>query len=230
MAEEITVKVYRYEPGSDEGPEYKTYHVPYEEGITVLEALMHINDNIGPISFRYECRFQSCGACGVMVNDKPVLACKQAAEAEIQVDPLPVFPVIKDLVVDHGSYYKKRAQLRPYIERTRLPAEFPEPISYETDLRYREYVDCIDCFLCQVACPVLKEKGTRFIGPALMTYIARFALDPRDELDRVRMALSEGLMECTLCGECEKVCPKGRRIMEVDIKRLRELAKLEGLI
>jgi len=227
----MTVHVHRFDPTKDNEPRYKSYKVPIEESMTVLDTLMYVNDNIEPIALRYECRFWDCGACGVMANGRPVLACKQAAQDGMKIGPLPIFPVIKDLVVDIGSYYRKRSQLRPFIERVRKPKEFPEPeVTYEVAQKYRQYVDCIDCLLCQVVCPVLKKPGTKFIGPALITYIARFAVDSRDELDRVTIALSEGLSECTLCGECNKVCPKGRNIAEVDIMRLRELAKERELM
>jgi len=231
MSKEITVRVFRFDPSTDNEAEHRTYQVPYEQGMTVLETLKHINDEIEPIAFRYECRFQSCGSCGVVVDGKPVLACKQVAQNDMTIDPLPIFPVIRDLVINTDSYYVKRRQLRPFLERTKPPKEFPEPeVTYEVDQRYREYVDCIDCLLCQVVCPVLKKPGTKFIGPALMTYLARFAVDPRDGLDRVAIALSEGLLECTLCGECNKVCPKGRNITEVDIMRLRRLSESRKLI
>jgi len=224
--EKIVVHVFRYDPTKDEQPKYKTYEIPYEDGMTVLEVLRYINDNIEPIAFRYECRFQSCGSCGLIVNGKPVLACKTVAQKEMKIEPLPIFPVIKDLVVDTSRYYEKLKQLRPYLERTKPPEKFPEPVvTYEVDKKYKEYVNCINCFLCQVVCPVLKKPNTKFIGPAFMTYLARFSEDPRDELDRVTIAISEGLMECTLCGECDKVCPKGRKITEVDIMRLRKIAE-----
>ena len=229
--EEITVRVFRYDPSQDSKPTYKTYQIPYEEGMTVLEVLKYIKDNIEPIAFRYECRFQSCGSCGVMVNGRPALACRQAAHNNMTIDPLTIFPVIKDLVVDTDSYYRKLSQLRPFLERTKPLKEFPEPeVTYEVDQKYREYVDCINCFLCQVVCPVLKKTGTKFIGPLFMTHLARFVHDPRDELNRLTIAISEGLLECTLCGECDEICPKGRRITEVDITRLRKLAESRKLV
>jgi succinate dehydrogenase/fumarate reductase iron-sulfur protein len=231
MSREIVVHVFRFDPCRDGEPKYKTYKVPYEEGMTVLEALKYINDNIEPIAFRYECRFQSCGSCGVMVNDYPVLACKQVVKDGMKIGPLPIYPVIKDLVVDTSSYYTKLRQLRPFLERTKPPKEFPElSLTYEVDKKYKEYINCINCHLCQAVCPVLKKPYTKFAGPALLTYLARFSQDPRDELDRVTIALSEGLMECTLCGKCDKVCPKGRKITEVDIMRLRKLAESQKLI
>lgn len=225
LKEKISLRVSRFDPSVDGEPRYVTYQVQYEDGMTVLEALMWINDNIEPIAFRYECRYWSCGSCGVMANDYPVLACKQIAKDGMKIDPLPIYPVIKDLVVDKEHYYVKRRQLRPFLERTKPLKAFPEPqVTYEVDQKYRQYVDCMDCLLCQVVCPVLKKEKTKFAGPALMTYLARFSQDPRDELDRVTIALSEGLRECTLCGECDKVCPRNRKITEVDIKRLLELA------
>jgi len=225
--EKISVQIFRYDPTKDNEPKYEKFEVPYEDGLTVLEVLRYIYDNHTPIAFRYECRFQECGSCGVMVNGKPVLACKAKAEKEMKIEPLPGFPVIRDLVVDFDSFYQKRIKFRPFLERTKpLTKELPEPLSYETDIKYKQYVDCIECFLCQVACPVLKEPGTHFAGPLFMNYLARFSQDPRDELDRVKIAVSEGLFECTLCGECDKVCPKGRKITEVVIKKLRQAAKV----
>jgi len=229
-SEKISLRVFRFDPNKDNKPRYETYAVPNQGKMTVLDALMWINDSIEPIGFRYECRFWSCGSCGVIANGYPILACKHVAENGMTVDPLPIYPMIKDLVVDTSQYNTKRRQLRPFLERTKPLKPFPEPeVTYEVDQKYREYVDCIDCLLCQVVCPVLKKPGTKFAGPALMTYLARFSQDPRDELDRVIIALSEGLMECTLCGKCDKVCPKGRKITEVDIMRLMRPAKQRKL-
>lgn len=223
--DKISVKIFRYDPSIDQEPRYEEYQIPYRKNMTVLDTLRYINENIEPIAFRYECRYGTCGSCAVMFNGKPVLACQKRAEDDMRLDPLPIFPVIKDLVVDDTSYYEKRQQLRPYLDRTKPPKEFPEEeVTYELDQIFKEYVECIDCHLCEVVCPVLGKEG--FIGPALMTYMAWFAQDPRDETDRVNIALAEGLEVCTNCGKCDEICPKNVQPME-KIERLRNMSKNE---
>lgn len=116
MDNKLEVSIFRYDPGQDFGPRYEKYEVPWKEGMNTLEVLKFVYDNYAPIAFRYGCRIKICGICGVMVNNKPVLACKEQAQAVMTIEPLPVLPVVKDLLIDYDAYYEKRSKIRPFID------------------------------------------------------------------------------------------------------------------
>ena len=201
----VKLRVFRYTPNEDQEPRYETYEVPYKGGLTLLEALEYIYENYEPIAFRRECRIFKCGSCAVMLNGKPVLACKkkigeEELEKELTVEPLKGFPVVKDLVVDYKPLIMKWMKLRPFIERHEPIKDIPCKVRPTQYLEQKDYMRCINCYACNTVCePFLEGK---FAGPALMITLSRLALDDRDEADRVLEAISEGLHECTNCKKC----------------------------
>lgn len=215
MENKLEVSIFRYDPGEDFGPRYEKYEVPFKEGITVLEVLKYIYDNYAPISFRYGCRIKVCGTCAVMVNNKPVLACKEKAQKVMTIEPLPILPVVKDLVFDFDTYFENRVKIRPYIEPPKMTIEMPRSLSYEVVNKYRECEICIECLICDAACPVLRESPQKFAGPSVMLEIARLFREPQDDGDRIKLAMSEGLLNCDLCGKCSEVCPAGIKVHEI---------------
>jgi succinate dehydrogenase/fumarate reductase iron-sulfur protein len=98
---DFTVKVYRFDPTVDKKPRYQSYAVPFENGLSVLNILQYISDNIDPsLSFYYSCRIGKCNGCLMTVNGKSARVCTQPAEKQMTIEPLRGFKVIKDLVVD----------------------------------------------------------------------------------------------------------------------------------
>jgi len=209
------VSIFRYDPTEDVRPRYEKYDVPYREGMMVLEVLKYIYDHYAPISFRYGCRIKACGTCAVMVNNRPVLACKEKAQKVMTIEPLPILPVVKDLVFDFDAYFDKRVKIRPFIEPPKATIEMPRPLSYEVVNKYRECEICIECLICDAACPVVLKSPHQFAGPSIMLEIARLYREPQDDGDRIGLAISEGLLHCDLCGKCSEVCPVGIRVHEV---------------
>ena len=224
MDNKLEVSIFRYDPGQDFGPRYEKYEVPWKEGMNTLEVLKFVYDNYAPIAFRYGCRIKICGICGVMVNNKPVLACKEQAQAVMTIEPLPVLPVIKDLLIDYDAYYEKRSKIRPFIDPPRSSIDMPRSLSYEEVSKYRECEICTECLLCDAACPVLRESPHKFAGPSMMLEIARLFREPQDNGDRIRLAASEGLLNCDLCGKCTEVCPAEIKVHEI-LGELQQLAK-----
>src|ERR687887_834036 len=105
----ITLNVTRYRPGKDSAPTLQSYTVPYRQDWVVLDALNHIKDHIdGTLSYRWSCRMGVCGSCGMMVNGEPKLTCEafltDYAPGPVRVEPLANFPLIRDLVVEIGSF------------------------------------------------------------------------------------------------------------------------------
>lgn len=107
MTDHATVKIFRFDPAVDKEPRYESYEVPYEywSGVKVIDTIRYIYEKFAPgLSFREPCRQQVCGACTMLVNKKPVLACDTFSEEEMIIEPIPNRPILKDLVTDfHGE-------------------------------------------------------------------------------------------------------------------------------
>ena len=216
---EITVKVYRYNPGEDAEPYFETYTVNVNEGARVLHVLHAIHDEVDPtLAYRYSCGSGQCGSCAVRVNGEPVLACMEEARNNITIEPLNL-SVKKDLVVDLVPALETIASLRP-SEESRLPTK--SDIDAIKPLR-----SCIECLSCVSVCPAMDV--TKFLGPTAMRQEMRLALDPRNIDDRITAAVQEGLFTCTSCQACWKVCPKEIEIPGKAIEKLRSLANKKGL-
>jgi succinate dehydrogenase/fumarate reductase iron-sulfur protein len=224
MENKLEVSIFRYDPGADDKPRYEKYEVPHEEGMNVLEVLKYVYDNYAPIAFRYGCRIKLCGYCGVMVNNKPVLACKEKAQKVMTIEPLPVQPVVKDLVIDFDPYFEKRAKLRPFVEAPDTQVEMPRSLSYEVVNKYRECEICMECLICDAACPVFRQSRHQFAGPSTLLDVARLLREPRDHGNRTALMIAEGLLNCDLCGDCTRACPVGIKIDAI-LKELQEAAR-----
>jgi len=216
---EITVKVYRYNPGEDAEPYFETYTVNVNEGARVLHVLHAIHDEVDPtLAYRYSCGSGQCGSCAVRVDGEPVLACMEEARNNITIEPLNL-SVKKDLVVDLVPTLETIASLKP-SEASRLPTK--SDIDAIKPLR-----SCIECLSCVSVCPAMDV--TKFLGPTAMRQEMRLALDPRNIDDRITAAVQEGLFTCTSCQACWKVCPKEIEIPGKAIEKLRSLANKKGL-
>ena len=119
---QINFHITRYNPESDRAPYVKTYTIPVREGMTVLDGLHYIKDNVdATLAWRYSCRMGVCGSCGMMLNGRPTLACNtqilHIADTDLTVAPLPNFDIIRDLVPDLLTMFDKHRSLKPYIVR-----------------------------------------------------------------------------------------------------------------
>jgi succinate dehydrogenase/fumarate reductase iron-sulfur protein len=234
MSEKVIAKVLKYDPSEDAKPEYRTYEVSWRRHLTVLEVLRYINDEVEPLSFRYSCRRMSggehrCGICGIMVNEKPVCACNTLANpGEIIIEPLKGFPVIKDLVIDRSKYTQR--MLRAEVGLRRIsPMKSWEKVPKEVSDMMIDWEICKECLLCYAVCPLIPNDFADFAGPAIMLKIALRFFDPRDEADRLKQAVFEGLWKCQLCEKCTEVCPQNLRPLQDAIIPMREAAKAAGL-
>ncbi|MDV2478901.1 MAG: succinate dehydrogenase/fumarate reductase iron-sulfur subunit [bacterium] len=213
----ITMKVTRFRPEQEEAPTEQDYEFEFPDDWVVLDALNHIKDQMdGTLSFRWSCRMGICGSCGMMVNGEPKLTCaaflRDYHPAEIRVEPLAYFPIIRDLVIDMTDFMDKLKAVTPWIIREEeKPLEEGEYLQTPEELaEYKQFSMCINCMLCYSACPVYGLESD-FIGPAAIALAHRYNLDSRDEGQEARqqvVASSEGIWECTLVGECTEVCPK----------------------
>ena len=220
IGETVCLTVEKYDPSRDSAPRLDTYLVPCTREMRVLEALDHVVEELGEsLSYQWFCGVKKCGMCGVMVNGRQTLACWEPVQREMVVRPLAGFPVVRDLVVDRSGYFENVQALEPWMQRKRPYGGFPEAITGAGLAAAADTMHCIECLLCVSACPA---NGERFMGPAPMVQLARFALDPRDEADRAATALAPGGIEhCVGCRQCSHVCPAGISVFEGAIEGLK---------
>ena len=230
----ITLTVARYRPEQEAEPSRQSYTIPYREDMVVLDALNYIKHYVdGSLSFRWSCRMGICGSCGMNVNGTPTLTCEAFLRnfypREIVVEPLPNFPVIRDLVIDMSDFMHKLSAVKPWIIREHeKPLSAGEYLQTEEQIdAYHQYSACINCMLCYAACPVYALEP-EFLGPAAIALARRYNLDSRDQgkIERLRvLATSEGIWDCTFVGECSVVCPKN-----VDPAKAIQQSKLDTTI
>lgn len=213
--------------GDSSGGTEEKYEVPVEEGMVVLDALHYIQANYdGDLAVRWNCKAAKCGSCSAEINGKPKLTCKtridEFKEGEpITVYPLKTFPVIKDLVTDVSWNYEVSKKIQPF-----KPAENTNWIMYQEDIeRSQEFRKCIECFLCQNVCHVLRNhnKKNEFYGPRSMIKIAELEMHPLDTADRTEVLRNEGgVGYCNITKCCTEVCPENIHITDNAIIPLKE--------
>jgi succinate dehydrogenase / fumarate reductase iron-sulfur subunit len=203
------------------------YAVATEEGMVVLDAMREIQrTQAADLAIRWNCKAAKCGSCSAEVNGRPCLMCKTRLDAlpqdePIVVEPLRAFPVIRDLVADVSWNYEVN-KLIPAFQ----PREGVEWRMGQQDVdRVAEFRKCIECFLCQDVCHVLREhdlKG-RYFGPRFMVRIAALEMHPLDAGDRTELlAGAGGLGLCNITKCCGDVCPEGITITDNAIIPLKE--------
>ncbi len=218
-AREIVFHVRRYTPGKDGRPHIASFRVPVRSGMTVLEGLHYIKENLDQsLAWRYSCRMGVCGSCGMLLNGQPMLACNtqimDIADTALTVGPLPNFEIIRDLVPDLTGMFEKHRSLMPFIGREEAELNNPLGEYYQTpeDLEhYLQFSFCIKCGCCMAACPTL-ATDVRYLGPMPLAQAYRYSNDTRDSAARERAEVagsSHGAFRCHYAGECSRACPKG---------------------
>jgi fumarate reductase (CoM/CoB) subunit B len=226
VGEIITVRVRR---SGDAGR--AEFRVPYQKWMRVLDALNWIAENDAPdLAYRWLCGSKMCGTCAVRMNGREVLACWEAVEPDMTIEPLRNMPVIRDLVVDRAPLDRKIAVLEPWIERSAPYAGFPEPLNHKDIKNASKALDCIGCMCCYSACPVIGLGDlTDFAGPAPLVQLGQTALDPRNDSAKVARSLKlTGIFNCVSCYKCEEVCPASIPIVTQVIEPLK--AKAAALV
>ncbi|MBI4020042.1 MAG: 2Fe-2S iron-sulfur cluster binding domain-containing protein [Candidatus Aenigmarchaeota archaeon] len=212
---EIKVKVFRSEAG------FREYDVPYTERMRILDLLFYIQRNLeGSLAFRWNCREGICGSCAMRVNGRPVLACKEEVKGnEITVEPLKVFPVVKDLVTDRAEIYIKEKTLQLHFIGEKSGGFYK--ISEAEIKRASEFRKCIDCLICHDVCHANREK-LDYTGPRNLVKVMAQQLHPRNTLDRVPLLEGAGVNFCNVTRCCQQVCPQEIHITTNGIIPLKE--------
>lgn len=222
---EVTLRVFRGDATNGGGE--KEYKIPVGEGMVVLDALHYIQANFdGDLAVRWNCKAAKCGSCSAEVNGKPSLTCKTRIDSlpqgePITVYPIKAFPLIKDLVTDVSWNYRAKKKIPPFT-----PAKDTDWIMYQEDIdRIQEFRKCIECFLCQNVCHILRNhhKHNVFFGPRLLIRFAELEMHPKDTLDRRELMRAEaGIGYCNITKCCTEVCPEDIHITDNGIIPLKE--------
>ncbi|MCX8116999.1 MAG: succinate dehydrogenase iron-sulfur subunit [Desulfobacterota bacterium] len=213
----LKLKVFRFDPSKDRQPWYRTYEVEADPMDRLLDCLNRIRWEQDPtLSFRMSCGHGVCGSDAMKINGICGLACQKLVRdlgGEVLIEPLPVFRVIKDLVVDLDPFFEKYASVRPYlIVRTPPPEDSERRQSPEEHRLFEEALRCILCACCTAACPVNQSPETAdYVGPAALVRAFRYLFDSRDEgtEERLRLLDQEKMVwGCRTHWKCTEVCPK----------------------
>jgi succinate dehydrogenase / fumarate reductase iron-sulfur subunit len=221
---EATLNVFRGNSESGSSVEYK---VPIAPGMVVLDALHYIQGHLSPdLAVRWNCKAGKCGSCSAEVNGRPRLTCKTRMDTlpldqPIVIRPMKSFPVIKDLVTDVSWNYKVNKKIPPFQPRPGAEWKF-----FQEDVdRVQEFRKCIECFLCQNVCHVLREhdQHEQFAGPRFFVRVAGLEMHPLDGVSRTKLLRDElGLGLCNITKCCTEVCPEEIRITDNAIIPLKE--------
>ncbi len=238
---ERSIKVFRYDPKQGGPGHFDSYtlKIQDETTTTILDVLLRIQrEQDSTLSFRFACRVNMCGSCGMVINGKEGLACKTNVSnipqgREITLRPLNYFPVIKDLVVDMEPFFKKYEEAMPYFEPKE---ESSEPAIVRPDSKERQAIgmstDCIACGCCVSSCTMCHyHEG--YAGPAALNRAFTLLADKRDGLFEERLnAVLASCYNCRTEFNCTEVCPKGisgtraiKYIQRLALKHIKEKPK-----
>jgi len=227
--QKVTLRVYR---GDAESGELQDYTVEVSEGMVVLDAVHQIQATQAPdLACRWNCKAGKCGSCSAEINGKPRLMCmtrmvdaiKAAEGGPILVKPMKTFPHIKDLVTDVSQNYRNNKKITPFRPAPKGPDGEWKIFQYEID-RAQEFRKCIECYLCQDVCHVLRDHHEfSFAGPRYMVRAAGLEMHPADQGDRIDQLKEElGIGYCNITKCCTEVCPEGIHITDNAIIPLKE--------
>ncbi len=223
-----TFRIWRGDPA---GGRFQDYATEVAEGMVVLDAIHRIQAaQANDLAVRWNCKAGKCGSCSAEVNGMPRLMCMTRLsdlplDKPVVVEPMKAFPLVKDLVTDVSWNYEVKKAIKPFKPR---PPDAPDGtwrMSQSDVDRVQEFRKCIECFLCQDVCHVLRDHRLHrsFIGPRFLVYAAALEmhpLDAEDRLDDLRSAHGIGYCNITKC--CTKVCPESITITDNAIIPLKE--------
>ncbi len=219
-------RIYR---GDAAGGELTPYTTQVEPGMVVLDAVHRIQaENAGDMAVRWNCKAGKCGSCSAEVNGKPRLMCMTRLDTlpagkPITIEPMRRFPLVKDLVADVSWNYEVNKRIRPFKPRPRAPDGKHRMLQKDVD-RIQEFRKCIECYLCQDVCHVLRDHQKKdFIGPRFLIRVANLVMHPLDTEDRLReLKDAFGIGYCNITKCCTEVCPEHIQITDNGIIPLKE--------
>jgi succinate dehydrogenase / fumarate reductase, iron-sulfur subunit len=223
-----TFRVWR---GDREGGRLVDYATDVTPGMVVLDAIHQIQaEQANDLAVRWNCKAGKCGSCSAEVNGMPKLMCmtrlsELPLDKPVSVEPMRGFPPVKDLVTDVSWNFEVKRRIKPFTPR---PADEPDGTwrMAQSDVdRVQEFRKCIECFLCQDVCHVLRDHQLHqeFIGPRFLVHVAALEMHPLDVEDRVEeLRRAHGIGYCNITKCCTAVCPEHITITDNAIIPLKE--------
>jgi len=227
MAADIRMKIWR---GDATAGAFVEYAVPADEGMVVLDVVHRIQATHAPdLAVRWNCKAGKCGSCSAEINGQPKLMCMTRMNTfepgeEITVSPVKTFPVVRDLVTDVSFNYEKAKTIPAFKPRPK-EADGTRRMYQEDIERVQEFHKCIECFLCQNVCHVIRDhdKHDSFAGPRFFVRVAGLEMHPLDGVSRSKLLKDEmGLGYCNITKCCTEVCPEEIHITDNAIIPLKE--------
>jgi succinate dehydrogenase / fumarate reductase iron-sulfur subunit len=215
---DVALKIWRYDPESGER-QLKLYEFEAPDWACLLDCLDIVKDRIdGTLAYRKSCRMMICGSCGMRMDGKAVLACKERMKPIVDAGHVPVIsamgnlPVLKDLVVDMGPFWQKIRNMKPWLQTGYEELPEKEFLHSQQEMApIQKEALCIMCGCCVSECNSM-ESDPEFFGPAALAKGFRFVGDPRDRASVERLEGyndEHGIWDCTRCYFCNERCPKG---------------------
>jgi succinate dehydrogenase / fumarate reductase iron-sulfur subunit len=227
----VATATFRIWRGDASGGAFQDYTTEVSEGMVVLDAVHHIQaEQARDLAVRWNCKAGKCGSCSAEINGMPALMCmtrlnQLPLDQPVTVEPMHSFPPIRDLVTDVSWNYEVKKRIKKFQPR---PPDAPDGTwrMQQADVdRVQEFRKCIECYLCQDVCHVLREhrKHEEFIGPRFFVYTAALEMHPLDVEDRVGDLRHDfGIGYCNITTCCRQVCPESITITENAIIPLKE--------
>jgi len=217
--------------GNTSGGKFETYSTETSEGMVVLDAVHQIQaEKANDLAVRWNCKAGKCGSCSAEINGIPKLMC-MARLSDLNLDkpvllqPMKAFPLIKDLVTDVSWNFRVKKKIKKFKPRKPDAEDGTWRIAQEDVERVQEFRKCIECFLCQDVCHVLREHQLHdeFIGPRYLVYVAALEMHPLDVEDRLKdLKNADGIGYCNITKCCTHVCPEDITITDNAIIPLKE--------
>ncbi|MDQ3389186.1 MAG: succinate dehydrogenase/fumarate reductase iron-sulfur subunit [Gemmatimonadota bacterium] len=217
--------------GDVSGGELRDYTTEVSEGMVVLDAIHQIQaEKANDLAVRWNCKAGKCGSCSAEVNGMPKLMCMTRLNSlnldePVTVEPIRAFPIVRDLVADVSWNFEVKKKLKPFKPRAPDAPDGTWRMDQRDVDRVQEFRKCIECFLCQDVCHVLRDhhKHGEFIGPRYFVHVAALEMHPLDVEDRVdELRAGQGLGYCNITKCCTKVCPEHITITDNAIIPLKE--------
>jgi len=223
-----TFRIWR---GDANGGEFRDYTTEVSDGMVVLDAVHRIQSTqANDLACRWNCKAGKCGSCSAEINGLPRLMCMTRLndlrlDEPVTIEPMKAFPHVKDLVTDVSWNFRVKKQIKRFKPRKPDAPDGTWRMMQADIDRVQEFRKCIECFLCQDVCHVLREhhKQEEFIGPRYLVYVAALEMHPLDTENRLEdLKQAHGIGYCNITKCCTTVCPENITITDNAIIPLKE--------
>ena len=225
---DATFRIWR---GDRDGGEFREYTTGISDGMVVLDAIRQIQaEQANDLALRWNCKAGKCGSCSAEINGMPRLMCMTRLEQlpldhPVTVEPMHAFPCIRDLVTDVSWNYEVKKKIKPFAPREPDFDDGSWKMAQSDVERVMEFRKCVECFLCQDVCHVLRDhhEHENFIGPRFFIYTAALDMHPLDTENRLGdLRERDGIGFCNITKCCTKVCPENITITDNAIIPMKE--------